>query len=310
MKDIMPRHREPARVAMESGFAHSMSRHTALFYRRSRKTLVVTFDNMKCRDRPGPAFPWGYDFLAKQNYSHLGIVMRRRNDWFRHGDLTRFFDKLKADGFFDGFENVVFYGSSMGGYGALAYASAAPNARVVVFSPQTSLDPEQAPFETRYRNSFARGDWSGSYVDGAHEARTAREVTVFYDPYEPADREHVARLQNAGVNLNLMKIPFGGHDTMRRLIIRGLQSDICSAALEGRLSPDDFAIRLRKARGVQAVSRTTLTRAIEKGHPQLVLATLLKLEKSRPGWKFPKIKRDAQDAINRTNPSQFLQGAP
>jgi hypothetical protein len=45
MKDIMPRHREAALLAMQTGFAAPMKRHTALFYRRSSQTLVVTFDN-------------------------------------------------------------------------------------------------------------------------------------------------------------------------------------------------------------------------------------------------------------------------
>ena len=58
MKEIMPRHRQSALVAMKDGFVRPMTRHTALFYRRSKDILVVTFDNMKSRDLPGPAYPW------------------------------------------------------------------------------------------------------------------------------------------------------------------------------------------------------------------------------------------------------------
>lgn len=301
MKDIMPRHRKPALVAMERGFVKAMSRHTALFYQRSNQTLVVTFDNMKSRETPSPAYPWGYDFLAKQDYSHLGIVMRRRNDWFRHKDLAKFFDTLRDDGFFRAFDNVVFYGSSMGGYGALAYVSASPGARVVAFSPQTSLDPAHVPFETRYRNGFARGDWSGPYLDGAYEARTASSVTVFYDPYERIDRSHVLRLE-ATTQLNRMKLPFAGHDTMRRLVMQEILPEICLLALGGKLKTKSFDDKLRTSRGVQAVARKTLNRAIETGHPQLVMAALIQLEKTKPEWNFPKIKREAQEAINRSAP--------
>jgi pimeloyl-ACP methyl ester carboxylesterase len=278
-----------------------MTRHTALFYQRSNRTLVVTFDNMKSRETPSPAYPWGYDFLAKQDYSHLGIVMRRRNDWFRHKDLANFFDMLRDDGFFDTFDNVVFYGSSMGGYGALAYASASPGARVVTFSPQTSLDPAHVPFESRYRNGFARGDWSGPYLDGAFEARTASQVIVFYDPYEGIDRSHVLRLE-ANTRLNRMKMPFAGHDTMRRLVMQEILPEICFLALEGKLTAKCFNNKLRASRGVQAVARKSLNRAIEKGHPQLVMKTLSQLEKTKPKWNFPKIKRAAQEAINRSAP--------
>jgi pimeloyl-ACP methyl ester carboxylesterase len=301
VKEIMPRHRKPALVAMKRGFVKAMTRHTALFYQRSNRTLVVTFDNMKSRETPSPAYPWGYDFLAKQDYSHLGIVMRRRNDWFRHKDLANFFDTLRDDGFFNAFKHVVFYGSSMGGYGALAYASASPGARVVAFSPQTSLDPAHARFETRYRNGFARGDWSGPYLDGAYEARTANSVTVFYDPYERIDCSHVSRLE-VNTQLNRMKMPFAGHDTMRRLAMQEILPEICLLALEGKLTAKDFNIMLRAHRGVQAVARKSLNLAIDKGHPKLVMATLSQLEKTKPEWNFPKIKRAAQEAIDRSVP--------
>jgi len=298
MQDVMRRHRRPALVAMENGFVKPMTRHTALFYQRTKQTLVVTFDNMKSRDMPSPAYPWGYNFLAKQGYSHLGIVMRRRNDWFRHKDLTGFFDTLRDDGFFNGFKNVVFYGSSMGGYGALAYASAAPGARVVAFSPQTSLDPATVPFETRYRNGFARGDWSGAYLDGASGPRLASKVTVFYDPHERLDRLHALRL-GENVRFDHMKMPFAGHNTMRRLLMQGILTDVCSLALEGKLSPQTFTAKLRSNRMFQGGARRSLVLAIEQGHPKLALTVLGQLEQSKPEWKFPAIKKAALRALSQ-----------
>jgi pimeloyl-ACP methyl ester carboxylesterase len=292
MKDIMPRHREAALLAMQTGFAAPMKRHTALFYRRSSQTLVVTFDNMKSREAPKPTYPWGYDFLREQNYSHLGIMMRRRNDWFRHSDLTSFFDQLREEEFFKEFQNVVFYGSSMGGYGALAYASSAPGARVVTFSPQTSIDPIHVPFETRYRKAFARGDWSGPYLDGAIEAKTASQVIVFADPYEPLDNMHAIRLSSQ-CQVDWMKMPFSGHNTMRRLLMQGVLSEAVLGALEGSLTPKSFQLKMRRTRGVQTVARTSLNRALEKGHSRLVLSTLKQLNKSKPEWKFPKLKKEA-----------------
>jgi hypothetical protein len=197
--------------------------------------------------------------------------------------------------------NVVFYGSSMGGYGALAYSSVSPGARIVAFSPQTSLDPAHAHFETRYRNGFVRGDWSGPYLDGAYEAQTASEVMVFYDPYENIDSLHVLRLDD-NIRLNRMKMPFAGHNTMRQLLRQEILPEICFLALEGRLTPEDFNHKLRMSRGFQGVARKTLNRAIDKGHPRLVMTALGKLEKTKPKWNFPKIKRAAQEAIERSDP--------
>ncbi len=69
-----------------------------------------------------------------------------------------------------------------------------------------------------------------------------------------------------------------------------------------RLTPENFNHKLRMSRGFQGVARKTLNRAIEKGHPQLVMAALDKLEKTKPNWNFPKIKRAAQEAIHRSVP--------
>lgn len=293
----MPRHRLPAKEARANGFATAMERHTALFFKRSARMLVVTFDNMKSRETPSPAYPWGFEFLRKHDYSHLGIVMRRRNDWFRHAELTAFFDQLRDERFFEGFDEVVFYGSSMGGYGALAYASATSGARVVAFSPQTSLDPAHVPFETRYRNGYARGLWSGPYLDGAQEARAAGEVMVFYDPFQNLDRLHVERLQQ-NMPVTLMKMPFAGHNTMRLLARREIMGEVCHLALEGRLTPQHFTRKLRLSRGVQGVARNSLDLALSKGHPRLVLAALERMKNTQPDWRFPKLKREAQAALD------------
>lgn len=182
-------------AAGAGGFFRALPRHGVAFFRRGPR-LVVTFDNMKSRDVRGPRFPWGYQWLQRRGDSHMGVMMARRNDWFRHGALFDFFDEMAAAGFFGGFDEVVFYGSSMGGYGALAFAAAAPNARVVALVPQTRLDLE---WEPRFRRGFARGDWADRrYLDGA--AAGAR-ASVVYDPMARLDRQHGARVSGGGIVL-------------------------------------------------------------------------------------------------------------
>ena len=120
-------------TATSGGFFRDFDRHSAVHFQRG-STLIVTFDNMKSRDMPVPRYPWAYQFVAKQGHSHLGIMMKRRNDWFRHRQLCDFFDELRDSGFFERFDNVVFYGSSMGGYGA-----------------PTAPAPARAPGPSRFR---------------------------------------------------------------------------------------------------------------------------------------------------------------
>ncbi len=277
--------------AGENGFVTVMQRHVALFYQRS-DTLVVGFDNMKSREAPSPAYPWAFEFLKKEGFSHLGITMSRRNDWFRHPDLPAFFDRLQNEGFFGRFRRVIFYGSSMGGYGAMAYAGAAPGCQVLAFAPQTSLDPAVVPFETRYRNGFARGTWNGPYVDGVEGARRAGQVVVVVDPYEPIDMAHAARLDPG--NLVIARMPWQGHNVARRLTHGGVLRDVVLESFAGDMTEARFSEIMRKVRGSQGYVRAVLLRAILRGHSKLVLQAIDDIGKSRPDWQFPTIRPQAR----------------
>ena len=57
--------------------------------------------------------PWGFKFAQDENISHLGI-MAHVSDWYRDPDLIERMKKLKKDGFFDGYDRVIFGGVSMG----------------------------------------------------------------------------------------------------------------------------------------------------------------------------------------------------
>ena len=99
-----------------------------------------------------------------------------------------------------------------------------------------------------------------------------------------------------------MKVPFAGHNTMRRLLVQGILPEISYLALEGKLTAEGFDTKLRVSRGVQAVARILLNRASDKGHPNLVLEILSQLEKSKSRWNLPRIKGAAQEAIKRAVP--------
>lgn len=280
----------------QDGFVRNMTRHIALFYPRADR-LIVTFDNMKSRDTPGPAYPWGYDLIAREGWSHLGLCMSRRNDWFRHPDVGVFFDELAQGRFFTQFSTVVFYGASMGGYGALTYSGAAPGARVVAFAPQTTLDPNVAAFETRFRSGFVRGDWSDPASDGALAAAQAAQVVVLADPFEAADAAHVARLPQH--NLTWLKCPNMGHNPARVLLHMGLLPDVVRNAWDGALTASDFAQTIRPRRS-RAQARMLLLRAINQGHSTLALRTIIRLKVSRPDWHFPGIAALAQQTAGGT----------
>lgn len=279
---------ETATRAKKTGFSHQMQNHHAVYFKRSNDMLIVTFDNVKSRELPAPRSPFAYRYVESLGASHLSVMMSGLNDWFRHEDVADMFDYLRDNGFFKPFKEVVFYGSSMGGYGALAYCSASPGARVVVSTPQTSLDRALVPWEDRYDNGRARGDWSGRYADGAQEAKTASAIYALYDPYFEPDEAHIERLDTA--NLVALKCPWMEHRIMPRLNYMGLLKPTINQAILGRLSAQDFRTSFRQHRANPSRTRTVLTRALGRGHSKLVVNALEDLKVSNPDWDLHRLR--------------------
>ncbi|MGH1454378.1 MAG: hypothetical protein ACRBBV_14530 [Paracoccaceae bacterium] len=273
-------------AAQAGGFFRALPRHGVAFFRRGPR-LVVTFDNMKSRDVRGPRFPWGYQWLLRRGDSHMGVMMARRNDWFRHGALFDFFDEMAAAGFFDGFDEVVFYGSSMGGYGALAFAAAAPNARVVALVPQTRLDLE---WEPRFRRGFARGDWADRrYLDGA--AAGARAVLV-YDPMARLDRQHGARVSGA-VSFCL---PYAGHRVGRLLLQMGVLEPAMAGLIEGRMDLQGWRRMMRARHGNLAWCRALVAECLARDRPLLAQRVVDWIHAEQAGWHIPRLEREVRAA--------------
>lgn len=292
---LQERHQAAADAVGPDGFVHVMKRHVALFYPRANTRLVVSFDNMMSANGPLPHYPWAFNFVEKMGASHLGIMMAAPNDWFRHASLWAFFDLLRDDGFFDQFEEVIFYGSSMGGYGALTFAPAAPGARVVAMVPQTHLDPSVVPFETRYDAGFLRGNWSGPYLDGAEGARSASRVYVLYDPYFTQDAGHVARLDPA--NTVHLCLPWSTHHAGPVLRRTGEMNAVLHAAFDGTLTRAGFRKTVRAAGRSGMAVRLALRAGLARGHPHLVLRTLETMKQSQPEWSFPRLEAQARAAV-------------
>ena len=296
MPKLKRRLRKTALQAVASGgFFTPMKRHLAIFVPRGR-TLVVTFDNMKSREDRAPAQPWGHEFIKETGYSHLSVSMQRRNDWFRHPELEDFFDGLAADEFFKSFDRVLFYGSSMGGYGALSYSAAVPGSEVIAFAPQTSLDPAVAPFETRYEPGFARGDWQGRYADAALGASLSRRVTIFADPWQLIDASHIARLPQD--NLVWAKCPFAGHTPARVMHVMGILRNSVLEAFAGTVTEGSFRKNWRRHRVSALHTRRVLNRAVGQGHPQLALRTIRGLRVSHPEFNFGKVAASARENLS------------
>lgn len=253
-------------LAGPDGFFREGAEHAMLFVPRSPDVLVVTFDNLDiAMDKREDRRPWGFSFIEKQGWSMLGVTAAGWT-WFRDPWVSSQFDRLRDEGFFARFGRVVFYGASMGGYGACAFCAACPGADVVAISPQSTLDRALVPWETRYRTAWGR-DFSGPYGDAAQASRSARRVTLLYDPYEPLDAAHVARFE--APNVMALRTPLLGHRLGSSLHQMGILSPVALGALDGTLTEAAFYRLLRARRTFPRYQRELFQRALDRGHEAL-----------------------------------------
>lgn len=196
--------------ASGEGFLEKNLRNSLLFVKRPSDRLLITFDNLSnVGDESPEREPWAFKFASDEGLSHLG-VMAHVSDWYRDEALINRFTSLARDGFFDGYERVVLAGVSMGGYAALAFSSLIPGAHVIAINPQSTLNPDLVPWETRYENG-QRQDWTLPLADAAELTATAGRVNIFYDPYHALDQKHVDRF--SGDNIHIYKCWFSSHKT-------------------------------------------------------------------------------------------------
>jgi hypothetical protein len=254
------------RLAGPEGFVRDGGEHSMLFVPRDSRTLVVTFDNLDiAMEKREDRRPWGYSFIEKQGWSMLG-VMAGGWTWFRDPWVTAQFDDLADSGFFARFDRVVFYGASMGGYGAAAFVPACPGADVVAISPQSTLDRALTPWETRYTTAWGR-DFSGPYGDAAAVSAAAGRVILLYDPHEPLDSQHVARFTAA--NVMKLRAPMMGHRLGSSLQQMGILTPVILAALDGTLTEAEFYRQLRARKTFPRYQRELFDRAVRRGHTAL-----------------------------------------
>ncbi|MCC6008737.1 MAG: hypothetical protein JJU40_13815 [Rhodobacteraceae bacterium] len=252
-------------LAGREGFYREGTRHSFLHIRRG-PVLVVTFDNLDiAMNNREDRRPWGYRLIEEQGFSMLA-AMAGGWTWYRDPWVSDEFDRLAAEGFFDRFERVVFYGASMGGYAACAFSGAAPGADVVAISPQSTVDKSVVPWETRYKVVWD-ADFSGKYGDAALVSGAARRINLIYDPYEKLDAGHAARFE--APNVHHMRAPLLGHRLGSSLLQMGVLKPIVLGALSGSLTEAEFYRLLRARKTFPRYQRELFERAVARGRPGL-----------------------------------------
>ena len=249
-----------------SGWYQKRGAFSMVHHARSRDVLVVAFDNIgPANDRSYGREPWGWKFVRDKGHSYLGI-MSRSKIWFRDPAFIAWMEELAHAGFFRGYGRVVFCGTSQGAFASLAFAPLAPGCISVAFNPQSTLDPQVVPWETRWPGG-RKSDWSLPYSDAAEGVAAAERAYVVYDPFFDGDRRHAERI--VGGNVDHLKLPFAGHFTPVFLRKVGLLKPVMEGALAGTLRPEDWHRMSRRRRTLPWYMKGLTARAEEKGHHAL-----------------------------------------
>ena len=261
-------------VATSPNFLIERDTATAFFERRGR-TLFVTFDNLATVGEYDPPQPWNYARTKAMDVSVLGIIAKRK-DWYRHEDAPNLISELKAKGFFDAFERVIFTGASMGAFAALVFAPLVPEATVLAFSPQTTLNTDIVPFETRFRYGRRKWDWEDpAFRDTVDRLDEIKEAWLIYDPFIMEDRAHATRM--LGAHVHHLKCGFFGHGLIRQVKACGALDDLFQGFADGRFDEGAFRRQLRNRRKVRAWGKALVTNVERAGHRKLAEVAARKL---------------------------------
>jgi pimeloyl-ACP methyl ester carboxylesterase len=201
---------------------------------------------------------------------------RAYNDWFQSADMMEMIVAIREAA--APFDELITYGSSMGGYGALRYASALGAKRAVAISPQYSIDPKKVPWEKRWRDEAALITFHHDDMTGAWNGADAY---VIYDPVH-ADGRHVRQLETFGP-IHRLPLPGSNHPSGWALNEMGVMQQTALNLFEGRSERSELrrlfhAYRRKSAFYYHSLSR----RAVHYRHHPLARELALRAYELEP----------------------------
>ncbi len=219
-------------------------RHYSALLERS-ETLLVTFETLQgIRALSAEAQPLGWDMVKTHDWSHLCIASDG-DTWFRDPAIYGYFDRLIDDGFFDGFDQVIFYGAGPCGYAAAAYSVAAPGAAVLAVQPQATLDPRVTEWDDRFAE-LRRVDFTERFGYAPDMIDAAERAYVLYDPAEQLDAMHAALFTRP--NVTKFRLRYMGDAIQTDLLEMDIWESLLLAVRDNQLDVLFFAKCLRMRR--------------------------------------------------------------
>ena len=258
-----------AELSEENGHFQPLGKKHFSSYIAGSETLLVTFESYDGIQRISPnAHPLGWEVAKVLGWSSLS-VMSDGQSWFRDREVYAYFDDLIDDGFFEEFDNVVFYGAGPCGYAAAAYSIAAPGARVLALQPQATLDPRVAEWDEHFIRQ-RRLDFTSRYGYAPDMIDAAQEAFVIYDPEELEDAMHASLFTRP--NVHKLRLRHAGGALQFSLRNMKILSRLIALGGTGRLTPEIFAKLTRARREDRQYLRNLLRHLDDKGRTKLAHA--------------------------------------
>ena len=225
---------------------------------KASPVCMVTFSSLTDDprlDRPG----FGEAMLMKNGIDAIHVI-NRTNIWYQYPEFPEALRVIAAAA--AGHERIITYGSSMGGYAAIRFAGVIGAGTAIAISPQYSVSPRLAPFETRWRPLTRTIRFLHEHV-GQEDG--AVEPIVFYDPRD-RDAEHFRLIGRAYPNAKGIRLPHAGHPAGAFLNETGLLVPAILDIAHGKFDPAVLEQTARASRRSSGQYLFTLARRLPPHH--------------------------------------------
>lgn len=253
-------------LAEEYGYGHALGANHRVVFLDAGPKLIVTFENAEhIRKHNLGAAPFGFQYAQVDGWSVLTIISDSES-WFRDAAIYGYFDRLIDDGFFEDFDDVLFFGANGGAYAACAYSVASPGAMVLALRPQATIAPQIVGFDTRYTDQ-RRLDFTSRYGYAPDMLDAAHHAYVAFDPTQRLDAIHAALF--TAKNVTPLRCNHLGGRLDLTLEAMGVLEDMIQGAMDRTLTRFNFAKMMRARRSQMTFMRALHRRAMQTGHPVL-----------------------------------------
>lgn len=232
--------------------------------RRPGEDCVVTFDSYT-DDPKLDRLAFGEEAFAQAAVPAIHVV-NRRNSWYQEPEWRGMVAAVAAAT--APYRRVLAYGSSMGGYAALRFGKMIGATAALAISPQYSLHPGKADFDTRWAKAVRGNRWQPEL---AGPLPADLPAMIVYDPAHTLDRHHVDLIARE-MPVQRIALPYSGHPSGGYLAECGLLRPLVLDALAGN---SDFTALIRAARGHRRKSTSyfvALARAASARKPARAIA--------------------------------------